>query len=231
MSNSEPCSQQNPELVALHHVGAESTALLQRIAAASGCRLYSTAEPGHHVLAGWPDNLVRARTALLGEPALTSVRESVECALRRLDAELPLQATDESRVKLTTVAREMSVPTGTTMLVSREFSFAAAHNLPRYHGKCERLHGHTFKVRITVKAPLDAWSGMAFDFHHLKGPVEERVVKVLDHTYINETIANPSAEFMAAWIWEQLKDLPLHEVTVWETPTCSVTYNGPCKSV
>ncbi|MSR74164.1 MAG: 6-carboxytetrahydropterin synthase QueD [Planctomycetes bacterium] len=113
------------------------------------------------------------------------------------------------------------------MLISREFTFDAAHNLPRYHGKCERLHGHTFKVRVTVKAPLDTWSGMAFDFHQLKGPVETRVVKVLDHTYINETIANPSAEFMAVWIWEQLKDLPLHEVCVWETPTCQVTYNGP----
>jgi len=122
------------------------------------------------------------------------------------------------------------VPEGTTLRVSREFLFDAAHNLPRYNGKCERLHGHTFRIRITVDAPLDTWSGMAFDFHDLKRVIQTRIVDVLDHSYMNEVIPNPSAEYLAIWIWGRLEDLPLHDIKVWETPTCCVTYKGPPNS-
>ena len=130
-------------------------------------------------------------------------------------------------MKLTSVADEMPLEAGTTLLVSKDFYFDAAHNLPRYAGKCEHLHGHTFRLRVTLKAPLDGWSGMAFDFMELKRIVDERIVKILDHAYINEIIANPSAEFISVWVWRKLGDLPLHEIKVWETPTSFVTYCGP----
>ncbi|HYC78157.1 MAG TPA: 6-carboxytetrahydropterin synthase QueD [Planctomycetota bacterium] len=121
----------------------------------------------------------------------------------------------------------MPVEPGTALFVSKDFTFDAAHNLPRYVGKCERLHGHTFKLRVTVKAPLDTWSGMAFDFNALKKAVSERVVAILDHSYVNEIVPNPSAEFIAIWVWRRLSDLPLFEIKVWETPTSFVTYQGP----
>jgi 6-pyruvoyltetrahydropterin/6-carboxytetrahydropterin synthase len=227
----EPCSFKDTQLVALNHVNAVSWERLVALCKEAGC-LPHRAALGHEsvVLAGSPDALAALRGTLLTEPGLRSVREAVEARLAELAHFDPVSRGREETHKRTTVATEQKVPVGTTLLVSREFTFDAAHNLPRYHGKCEKLHGHTFRVRVTVKAPLDTFSGMAFDFHQLKGPVEARVVKVLDHTYINETIANPSAEFMAVWIWEQLADLPLHEVMVWETPTCFVTYHGPARS-
>ena len=139
----------------------------------------------------------------------------------------PLPAMDADLYKKREVSEGAAVPAGTTLLVTREFSFDAAHNLPRYEGKCERLHGHSYRLRVTVEAPLDTWSGLCFDFHDIKELVTERVVKVLDHQYLNEFLPNPSAEHLAVWAWERLEDLPLHEIQVWETPTSFVTYHGP----
>jgi 6-pyruvoyltetrahydropterin/6-carboxytetrahydropterin synthase len=105
------------------------------------------------------------------------------------------------------------------MKVTKEFVFDAAHYLPNYEGKCERLHGHTWKLQVTVDAPLDGPSGLAFDFVKLKNLTMERVVNRLDHQVVNDVVANPSAELIALWTWHQLRELPLFEVKVWETPT------------
>lgn len=227
----EPCRLRDTQLVAVHNVESSAWERLVVACRETGCRPHRAADDlGSVVIAAEPEALAALRARLLTEPSLRLVREVVESKLADLAVHDPVAHTQESSLKSTRVAHEQQVPVGTTLLISREFTFDAAHNLPRYHGKCERLHGHTFRIRVTVKAPLDTFSGMAFDFHQLKGPVENRVVKVLDHSYINETIANPSAEFMAVWIWEQLADLPLHEVMVWETPTCFVTYHGPART-
>jgi len=108
------------------------------------------------------------------------------------------------------------------MKVTKEFVFDAAHYLPKYEGKCERLHGHTWKLHVTVEAPLGA-EGLAFDFVKLKNLTMDRVVSRLDHQVVNDVVANPSAELIALWVWHQLHDLPLHSVTVWETPTSFAT--------
>jgi 6-pyruvoyltetrahydropterin/6-carboxytetrahydropterin synthase len=218
-----------PLLVTVDHVPESARDVLLRCSQQSKCRLYQAVEgrPQAFVIAGYPEDLARFRTLLVPVKALDFVGEAVEA---RLDGATGLENFPRLTAELyrkTEVAEELPVAPGTTLLVSREFTFDAAHNLPRYHGKCERLHGHTFKVRVTVKAPLDSWSGMAFDFHDLKRTVEARVVAVLDHSYVNEIVPNPSAEYIAVWIWERLSDLPMHEVKVWETPTCFVTYNGP----
>jgi len=112
------------------------------------------------------------------------------------------------------------------MLVTKEFEFDAAHRLINYRGKCENLHGHRWKVQVTLKAPLQK-DGIAFDFVELKKIVEEKVIKKLDHTYLNDLLPQPSTENIALWIWERLKEeLPLYEVKVWESPTSFVTYRG-----
>jgi 6-pyruvoyltetrahydropterin/6-carboxytetrahydropterin synthase len=112
------------------------------------------------------------------------------------------------------------------MLVTKEFTFSGAHNLSGYDGKCEKLHGHTWTVQVTVEAPVGE-DGLAFDFIRLKKIGEEKAISLLDHSYINETIKNPSAENIALWIWDRLKEeLPLHEIKVFETPTSFVTYRG-----
>lgn len=112
------------------------------------------------------------------------------------------------------------------MLVTKEFSFSGAHNLVGYQGKCEKLHGHTWKVLVTVDSPVGE-NGLAFDFVTLKQIVIDKAIETLDHSYVNDIIKNPSAENISIWIWAQLKDeIPLHEIKVYESPTSYVTYRG-----
>ena len=109
------------------------------------------------------------------------------------------------------------------MLVSKSFTFDAAHQLTDYHGECENLHGHTFRLIVTIDHPVQK-DGMALDFVRLKTIVREVVVSRLDHTFLNNLLPNPSAENLAVWIWGTLeKVLP---VKLHETPTSWVTYRG-----
>ena len=115
------------------------------------------------------------------------------------------------------------------MRVSKEFVFDAAHDLPHYQGKCQRLHGHTYRLQVTVDAPIDAETGIACDFSFIGQVVKEEVIRVLDHTYLNETVPISTAENVTLWIWKRIAPkLParLVELKLWETPTSWVTYCG-----
>jgi 6-pyruvoyltetrahydropterin/6-carboxytetrahydropterin synthase len=114
-------------------------------------------------------------------------------------------------------------------------TFAAAHNLRNYKGKCENLHGHNYKVRVTLAgAELDA-TGLLYDFVHLK-QVIHAVIHSLDHKYLNELspfdVLNPSAENIARHIYDeavkQMHQAPsgaaIASITVWETETSAATY-------
>jgi 6-pyruvoyltetrahydropterin/6-carboxytetrahydropterin synthase len=119
----------------------------------------------------------------------------------------------------------------TRMEVFKEFTFDAAHylpNVPPAH-KCARMHGHTYKVRITLEGPLDPVLGWVQDFADIKKvwkPLEEQ----LDHHLLNDIpgLENPTAEWIAVWIWEKLAPaLPqLHRIDVFETPSSGVSYFG-----
>ena len=111
------------------------------------------------------------------------------------------------------------------MIVTKEFEFDAAHRLLNYHGKCEELHGHRWKLRISIEAAVGD-NGIAFDFLELSQLVNERVISKLDHSYLNNLLPQPSTENIATWTWNRLRDLPLCEIQVWESPTSSVTYRG-----
>ncbi len=117
------------------------------------------------------------------------------------------------------------------MLVSSRFHFDAAHNLIRYHGKCEKLHGHRYHLEVAVKGERDA-EGMVLDFNILKKKVKTHVLDKLDHAYINEIIEQPSAENIAVWIWERLNPVlsservSLYEIKVFETESSYVSYHG-----
>ena len=223
------CRSDPPVLVPVEHVPEDAVEALKAAADKARCGLYKKLEgrAGAYAISGHPEDLTYLRNFLVNHETLGFVREQIESslALEATPGGLPTLKQDDYRLR--GVAEEMEVEPGTTLLVTREFTFDSAHNLPRYHGKCEFLHGHTFKIQVTVKAPLDTWSGMSFDFHDLKQLVKSRVVDVLDHTYLNERISIPSAEFIAIWSWRQLKDLPLFEIKIWETPTSHVTYRGP----
>ena len=117
------------------------------------------------------------------------------------------------------------------MELYKEFSFEAAHrlpNVPEGH-KCARLHGHSFRVRVTVRGPVGEQSGWVMDFAELKDawrPLHDR----LDHRYLNEVegLENPTSENLARWVWRALRGtLPgLVSIEVRETCTSGCVYRG-----
>jgi len=121
--------------------------------------------------------------------------------------------------------------------VSVDESFAAAHNLRDYHGKCEDLHGHNYKVRVMLEGKELDSTGLLYDFVHLKRVIQD-VIRSLDHKYLNELAPfdklNPSAENIARHIYDETsKQLPkslnavrVSGVTVWETDTSAATYRA-----
>lgn len=113
--------------------------------------------------------------------------------------------------------------------VTVESYFSSAHNLRGYKGKCEQLHGHNWKVCLTVsKGALDR-TGMVADFKYLKAQLNKTLEK-LDHKYLNAVAyfkkVNPTSENIACYIYNNLKkSLPdLRSVTVWENNTSFATY-------
>ncbi len=115
-----------------------------------------------------------------------------------------------------------------------ETSFASAHQLRGYNGKCENLHGHNWKVQVYVTAEKLNEIDIAIDFHDLKRITNE-IVAQLDHKFLNDifpfTEKNPSSENIARWIFESLKkkltdysNVKVSAVTVWESETASATY-------
>jgi 6-pyruvoyltetrahydropterin/6-carboxytetrahydropterin synthase len=119
--------------------------------------------------------------------------------------------------------------------VSVDETFAAAHNLRGYKGKCEDLHGHNYKVRVTLAGKEVDSVGLLYDFVHLK-QVIQNVIRSLDHKYLNELspfdVLNPSAENIAKYIYDQtakqLNQAPngagVSSITVWETDVTAATY-------
>lgn len=112
------------------------------------------------------------------------------------------------------------------MEVSRIFNFSASHFLTNYHGKCENLHGHNYKVIVTIEGEVKN-DGMVMDFAEIKKIVNEKVLNDLDHSHLNEILENPSSENLAVYIWDKLKiHLPLKKITIYETENCFCEYKG-----
>ncbi len=112
------------------------------------------------------------------------------------------------------------------MRLSKEFKFDSAHYLKDYHGKCERLHGHTYRMLVTIEGPVQA-NGLVMDFVEIKRIVKEKIIEKFDHANINDFLEHSTAENMCIYAWEQLKDdLPLVEIRIWETDTSCAIYEG-----
>jgi 6-pyruvoyltetrahydropterin/6-carboxytetrahydropterin synthase len=117
------------------------------------------------------------------------------------------------------------------MEIFKEFSIEAAHRLPDAPPghKCGRLHGHSFRVAIHVRGPVDPHAGWVMDFADI-GRALEPLYDALDHRYLNEVagLENPTSENLARWIWRRLRPtLPgLSQVVVRETCTTGCVYQG-----
>jgi 6-pyruvoyltetrahydropterin/6-carboxytetrahydropterin synthase len=107
-------------------------------------------------------------------------------------------------------------------------TFAAAHRLPDHEGKCQRLHGHTYGLEVTVEGspqPSGPAAGMIMDFADLRQRVNEAVVERLDHQLLNELLdVVPTAEAVAGWAYARLSEagLPVVRVRVAEGPNSYV---------
>lgn len=109
--------------------------------------------------------------------------------------------------------------------------FAAAHIIHNYQGNCSRIHGHTWKVELTVVGDQLDELGMHIDFRYLKG-VLEQITNKYDHTMLNDIEPfdkiNPTAENLAREIYKQAKGIlenySVKHVIVWESPSAYVTY-------
>jgi len=111
------------------------------------------------------------------------------------------------------------------MKITKEFTFDSAHKLEWHPGKCKNLHGHTYRLQVTLEEELNE-NGIVMDFGDLKDIVKDEVLNKLDHSFLNDTIENPTAENIVMWIWNQLKPkLPLlNKITLYETPTSWASY-------
>lgn len=109
------------------------------------------------------------------------------------------------------------------MMVSatKIFRFEAAHSLPNHEGKCRNLHGHNYKLEVTVAGPIQTEGpekGMVIDFSKLKKQLNEYLV-MWDHAYLNDMIKNPTAENMVVLIAEhcQGRKINITRLKLWET--------------
>jgi len=117
--------------------------------------------------------------------------------------------------------------------ISVESDFDAAHYLRGYQGKCETLHGHRFKVVVTVKTGKLNDIGLGYDFTLLKKKLNEILAR-FDHTCLNDNppfdTVNPSSENIARIIYRELKKKLSRDkvstvgIEVWESPQSRVTY-------
>lgn len=120
------------------------------------------------------------------------------------------------------------------LTVTKRFHFEACHHLPHYEGACHNLHGHSYKLEVTVGGYVitdkkNSKCGMIVDFKDLKDIVYKEVVSRYDHSNLNDWFENPTAEIMVRDIAKTIsKNLPrnchLVSCRLWETEDSYAEY-------
>lgn len=135
---------------------------------------------------------------------------------------------------------ELSYAPKKKVYVTKEMTFDSCHNLLEYDGDCARLHGHTYKIQVTLGGECDD-RGFLVDFKDLKKVMKEIVVDRCDHRYLNDLMPfNTTAENMVKFYFDLLtygliqlygnesRYIRLESVKLWETPTSYAEYRGEC---
>jgi 6-pyruvoyltetrahydropterin/6-carboxytetrahydropterin synthase len=116
-------------------------------------------------------------------------------------------------------------------ILTKDYTFEAAQTLPSAPEghKCRLMHGHSFKVEISVEGEVDPAIGWVYDHARISAGMKPLLDK-LDHSYLNEIegLENPTIENMCAWFWTHLApQLPgLYEIVLHETPTARCRFRG-----
>jgi 6-pyruvoyltetrahydropterin/6-carboxytetrahydropterin synthase len=113
-------------------------------------------------------------------------------------------------------------------IITKTFRFEAAHHLPAHQGKCANVHGHSYRLEISLRGPIkdrpgQSDLGMVMDFADLSQIVRSSVLECLDHQDLNVvTGLYTTAENLTHWIWERLvaaglEEAFLYRIRLWET--------------
>lgn len=125
--------------------------------------------------------------------------------------------------------------------LTKRFSFEAAHHLVGYSGACSNIHGHSYKLEVTVCGLIDdtadprfANNCMVIDFKRLKEVVKDVIISSHDHASLNGLYVNPTAEIMVISMFSKIKevlpyDVKLESIRLWETEDSYAEYRGECK--
>ncbi|HZK54249.1 MAG TPA: 6-carboxytetrahydropterin synthase QueD [Desulfosporosinus sp.] len=121
--------------------------------------------------------------------------------------------------------------TGMVIKLTKSFTFDSAHFLPNHKGKCSNMHGHTYRLEVTVVRENGTLlvggsdEGMVIDFSDLKAVVKGEVIDKIDHKVLNEVLPfRTTAENLAAHIFSVLSDklqlsgIIVERIKLWETP-------------
>ena len=124
--------------------------------------------------------------------------------------------------------------------ITKRFGFEAAHRLDGYDGDCSKLHGHSYKVEVTVSGSVlnteNVKDNMVLDFKEL-GKYTKFISDIHDHTILNDLyLTQPTAEMVSIAIYYYMKevlpkDVKVESVKVWETENSYAEYRGECENV
>lgn len=98
--------------------------------------------------------------------------------------------------------------------ISKTFTFEAAHHLPHHDGKCKHPHGHSYRVEIILRGPIDddeesCKRGMVVDYSDVSAVFKREIHAKLDHQDLNVVLADDipvtTAEWLAAWILARMR--------------------------
>ena len=115
--------------------------------------------------------------------------------------------------------------------LTKDFRFESAQTLPKVPAdhKCGKLHGHSFKIEISVEGEVNPATGWFYDHAEISRAMKPLLAQ-LDHAYLNDIpgLENPTIELMTAWFWQRLQPLcpGLCEIVIHETPTARCAYRG-----
>ena len=117
------------------------------------------------------------------------------------------------------------------MLVYKTFNVESARSLPNLSvgHPCRKVHGHSFKITITVEGSVDRKTGFVTDFSEIDSAFKP-IHQMIDHSYLNdiEGLQNPSSENLCIWIWERLKPAlnGIKQIEIRETDSTGCIYRG-----
>lgn len=125
------------------------------------------------------------------------------------------------------IIRETANSAGRITRVTAQYSFEAAHFLPKVPEghKCRRLHGHNYRIDVSIAGPLDE-RGFVVDYAELDAVVQP-LIDSLDHRCLNDIpgLENPTSEVLALWLRDRIfAKMPAYSpvIRIWETPRYQV---------